>query len=1245
MFRQIVSFILLVVPIVICAQVEESSFVCPPRDARPSTYWEWMNGNINKEGLTLDLEYMKQANYGAAMIFDVGVGIPHGEVDYNSQEWKDAIIHALKEAKRLDMQIFMHNSPGYSGTGGPWIPVELSMKQLVWTDCFVSANGKENIDIYLPRPPKKLNFYRDAYVLAYPSLPREKAFRELIDEIIVGEENINKDILTDNDWTTSLRLESKDTLLLVLTEPYTMQSATIYRGERESPLDPHDGPRDYPPTLTLEASMDGVHFTRLGTFNSPILREMDAPSALSFPLTQACYVRISTSRGTNISDLDIHTAPHLTDYVAKINATNAPVALTDNPQQVDDEYLIHSEDVVDITDYVDADGHLHWLAPKGQWTIVRIGFTTTGEEVAAAPDTGRGLECDKMSRKGVDHHFEEFLDPLFEELRPWCGTTLEGLVIDSWEAGKQNWSDELPTYFTSHRGYDITPYLLATTGRIIDSVDTTERFLWDFRRTLSDMFIENYVEHFKERSARWGLRYAGEAYGDGNFESLEMASRQDYPMSEFWTHYIYGNISTTMLASSVGHVWDKPLIACECYTGTPFNSKFTEQPYGMKALGDYIMSAGVNRFVYHATTHQPYVGEQQGNIMTMGPFGTHFDRMSMRPEQFGAFNLYVARCSYMLQEGKYVADVLYLKDEAISSGVNNYNLNYPSTPFGYRWDITDVEALHKRLSVKNGKIVLPDGMTYSILVVTPMARTSPETLQKVIELVEQGMTVVLTCDKPIGYLGLNEEKDYQVKRLAEYLWTAETIGKGKIYHKGELSDILREENIIPDFSFTSEHKDAQIHFIHRTANGDEVYFVSNHCRRPERLTLCFRETDKVPELWDAETGETGIPIDYERTDRLTKLNLTLNECGSIFVVFRNGTDNATHIEEVSTFEDGYTPHSTFTLSTWAKPETFAYGTRGCLIYPANDAVGREARVGVAMGQNGVKIIERNENRWNVVVDYPQAIEGWTHIAIVYDDDVPQLYLNGQQVAVGKKSNFECVPSVDTAMDQDMWIYSFEGDQTKTEVYDYALAPDEVQNIFAMGLPLPHHEGKVLLEIDNDWCVEFPAWSKAPAEVNFTRLESFHKNEDFNVRHFSGTATYTNYFTLSKRQLRKLRDKRLVLNLGRVENIAEVSVNGSEKQILWKAPYVMDITEMVHEGANKLEIDVTNLYPNRMIGDEYIAEKYDYDEYGRIRELPQWYLLSEENERERVLFLPWKFYTKNSPLLEAGLLGPVIVIEK
>lgn len=1227
------------------AQLSEEQFKNPPRDARPSTYWMWMNGNITKEGLTADLEYMKRAGYGAAMMFNTAVGIPRGPVDYNTPTWEEATIHAVKEAERLGLELYLQNSPGYSGTGGPWITPELSMQQLEWTEKIVATDKEGMIRVELPQPLTKDGYFRDAFVLAYPSVQGEtKDFPALIDRVLLNDRELDKTWFTDHNLASQVRLEDRSQMLTFeLTEPFEARSLTIRRGSREKPLDPHDGPRDYAPDLVLEASVDGVNYTKVTAIQSVALREYDTPSIATFPAVSAKYFRIRTNRGTNISEVMLYGSARLNNWTAKTNFVKDPVSLKDSPQRVETTQVIPLHTIIDITDKMDASGNLEWKAPKGSWTIVRIGSTTTGEVQAATPDACVGLECDKFNKEAVALHFDAFLDPLLEKLKPWCGTTLKSLMMDSWEAGKQNWTADLPQFFKEHRGYDLTSYMLAMTGRIVGGVHETERFLWDMRRTHTDMFNANFLSYFKERAAKHNLKFAAEPYGDGNFESLEYAEHLDFPMSEFWIHYIYGGVVTSKLAASTGHLWNRSIVGAECFTGTPFNSKCTEHPYAMKALGDYMMTVGVNRFVYHVYSHQPYVGPTPGTFMTMGPFGTHLHRNSPWAEQAIGYNIYNGRCAYVLQQGLFAADILYIKDEAISTGVPDYDLVEPVTPYGYRWDIGSHHVLDQ-FDVQDGKLVLPHGMNYKLLVLPFLSKATPELLHKVKRLVEQGATVVLSGDQPTGYPGLSEVANAELHSLAKELWGSQQIGKGKIYKTNDLKQVLETMQIVPDFSFVARNRDAQIHFIHRNLQEEEVYFVTNHRRRSETLTASFRVNGLVPELWNAETGETGIPVPYVEEEGITKITFSLSESGSVFVVFRkkdNAVLPAMAFEEVQQISKPIYNANTFTLSLWAKPETFAHSGRGFLFYPMSgeaDFGKNHAYVGVAMGQNGVRVHEcaaRNE----VVIQTSTPIEGWTHVGLVYDNGMPILYLNGKEVAKGKKSAYTCHPALDLPMAEEQYFGSFEGDQTPTVYTSQVLPAEEIQNLYAQGVPSPTipETYKLLQPVLGEWNIEFPKWSKAPNLI-LPELISLRRHEHFDVKHFSGTSTYRKIIKLSKKDLKH---KQILLDLGRVENVAEISVNGQSIALVWKAPYRADVTQALKVGDNELLIKVTNLYPNRMIGDEHLKEQYEYDEYGRLRAFPEWFTRNKpDDNRERVLFMPWKYYTKEDPLLESGILGPV-----
>lgn len=1168
------------------AQPLKEGFKTPAIDYRPNTYWQWMNGNISRKGIIEDLRYMARVGYGRAMIFNVAVGIPRGRVDYGSDEWVEDVKCALGEAQRLGMKLSLHNSPGYSGTGGRWITPEESMKEVVWADTICASDGK-TIAMRLPEPISKLGFYRDIKVLAYPVGKGSVSFKKVLAEASIDGQKLERSILADNDLLTEVRLEKGQKLLLRLDAPVNINQITVYRGHREKPLDPHDGPRDYAPNLKIEVSGNGKDFTDVATLHCPTLRSRDLPGMRTFDKVSAQWIRITSDRGTNLAEINFHLFSPVPE--GKIS---------------------------DITECLRNDGTLQWKAPAGRWEIVRIGYTTTGETVGVAPDSAVGLECDKFSKDGVDAHFRKFLTPLLDKLKPWCGNTLEAVTIDSWEAGGQDWTDDMTEEFRNRRGYDMSRWLLTLTGRTVDNADRTQRFQWDFKRTCTDLFNDNYVDRFREHLKAYGLTYSGEAYGDGNFESLEMAARQDMPMCEFWTHYVYGNITSTYLASSAAHVWGKEKVGCECFTGTPFNSKFTEHPYGMKATMDYLFASGVNELVYHCTTLQPYTGPSQGVMMTMGPFGTHLDRMSTWADLFGPLNDYASRCSYMLRQGRQVADVLYLKDEGISSGVANYSLVEPKTPYGYRWDIVSAEGLLKRISAKDGQMVTPDGMGYRLLVVPDHSKATPEVMHKLTALADSGVPILMHS-QVASYPGLDSLKDVEVRKLSETLLDKPVVWKGI-----SVSEALQRLSLCPDFSYVSSERGSQIHYAHRTIGDDDIFFIANHRRRSESINVTLRLTGKMPELWDAETGSIMPVEDYEDNGRTTSLSLSLQPSGSVFIVLRKGKSQP----------------SSFTISTWVKPETFALNGRGMVVYP-EEGDKLTAHVGLGVGQNGVKVYERSTTM-KTVMESDAPLQGWTHVAVVYDNGLPKLYVNGKGVAKGERTQYSCLPGYDSESSDARIAASFEGDEAGRRIFNHALTEEEIKDIYKQGVPEGGGDGEVLRDLSYDWTVSFPAWTKAPASIHLDTLQSLHLNGDFNVSHFSGTATYAKTVNLTSKDLKAFSGHRVILSLGRVENIATVSVNGSDSVVLWKAPYECDVTGLLHKGANRVIVKVTNLSPNRIIGDESLPEQYAFDEYGRIRALPEWYLKDEPKPDGRVLFIPWKYYKSTDTLLESGLTSKV-----
>ena len=1276
----------------------EQLFLNPPDSSKPWVFWMWMNGNITKEGITLDLEAMHRMGIGGAICFNTGVGIPRGLVDYASEEWFDATEHAVKEADRLGLEIMIHNSPGYSGTGGPWVTPEMSMQELVWTE--TQVKGLQEIAVTLPRPYAKMNYYQDVSVLAYPSLSVENGLmKDHLVKIVANGKEIDSDILTNGNPESKIRLERHDNkqsiLLFEFDGPFEARSITIFR-KPERPKDLFDGPRDYPPRFILEASDDGISFRRVASFGMPALRAMDTPGMQSFEAVKAKYYRLVTNDPTWISNVELHSAPRLAGWPGKSNYTHGNS--DGNTPDVEEDLLIKPESVVDVTKFMDHGGQLKWKVPeKGNWTILRIGHTTTGEENAAHPDSGKGLEIDKFRREALDFQFEKFNGKLVELLKPYIGKAFIGFTTDSWEAGKQNWTKNFPQEFGKRRKYELMPWILAMTGRIVGSEDETERFLWDMRKTQSKLLAENYYGHWQQWCHKQGLQYHAEPYGDGNLDSMEDGQYLDVPMSEFWTRYIYGSDMTSKQAASIGNIYGRPVVGAEAFTGMPATSKWTDYPYSLKAEGDWFYTMGVNRLIFHTFVHQPYTTGFPG--MTMGPFGTHFDRNNTWAEQAYGWINYLRRSQYLLQQGRTVADVCFFQGDSPHSGIPDI---YPMMPEGIRGDVVGRDGLFSRFSIKDGKIVLPDGMTYELLVMADLDEIMPSTLKRIKELVDEGMTLVVSNkpEKDPGLFGA----DGEVKKLANELYgnldgkvtTHIKHGKGQVFWGIPLEDILKSLKVSPDFLYTAENQDATIHYLHKKLMDGEFYFISNHRRRNEKINISLRSSRMVPELWDGETGERVLAPIFQSEGGRLEMPLELSPAGSVFIILRKKAEKGM-LRQVS--KDGVvlfrirkypTPIAAkyakvinnFSISLWVKPDTYAHGGRSMLFHPSegNVVYGEgHAVCGLGAGQNGVFVYERAGKRARNVLTFNGPLQGWTHLVLIFRNGIPELYVNATRVAVGDSSGLKVHPGLETPKAEEQFNSYFEGNYTQPELHNTVLSVNEIGKLYQKGLPSLHLIAPLSMEDDTkgqkricftqngnyeleynsgvkenipvnecrnldmneNWTIEFPERSGAPARIGMEKIQSLINYPDFSIQHFSGTCNYHKTMQLDAGLFTE--GRRFLLDLGRVEVISRVLLNGKDAGIYWKEPFVADITEFVQIGENKLQIEVTTLWPNRLIGDEYLPAENEYSKDHFILKLPEWYTQNRPKPGERISFCVWQNMKKTDPLLESGLLGPVKLI--
>lgn len=1103
-------------------------FTNPDFEYGPWVFWMWMNGNVTKEGIRLDLEAMQEVGVSGAILFTSNAGIPKGTVKYGSSEWFNLNKYMFSEAERLGMKIMLHNCPGYTASGGPWIKPENSMQQLVFSETFIKGN-QEIQQIPLTRPYAKMGYYEDALIIAYPALRGEDMPMQLaLKNAYVHGKSIDKTKIMDFKYDHGVEIKKDSSLLLEFEQPFEASSIVLRRTHTEPPFHPYDGPRDNSPMLTVECSDDGKVFKRVTEIAMPALRELDAPTSKNFDSVKAKYYRIRSNKTTQLNEVLLHTAPRLERFEEKANyfsKTDPIPDFTDKGLPVG--MTIDPEEVIDLTDFMTADGTLEWNVPQGHWTILRIGHTTTGEENFAAPFASSGLECDKLNKRGIKNQYDSLLKRMFDEFSPFAGGSFQGLTVDSWEAGTQNWTKGFEKEYKQRLQKNIVPYIAAFTGRIVKNTSATEKFLKEIRDVQATLLAENFHGELQRYCHEHRVLFANEPYGDGPFKSLEVGKYIDIPMGEFWAHGTYGGSHTNNQAGYLARTNNLKIAGAEAFTARPELSKFTEYPAEMKAMGDWMFTNGINRLIYHTYAHQPHSTVKPG--MTMGPFGTHFNRNQTWWKQSKPYIDYVKRTQFMLQEGTFVSS---------------------SSPW------------------------IPPG---------------------------------------------------------------------------EQADPTQQNQGI-DFRFVSEKPNPIVNYVHRRTDDVDYYFVSNGKRDFQHIIASFDIIGRQPEIWHPETGEQYEIYNYRIEDGKTVIQLEMDPSESVFVVFKKKISNKERWDAAKDFR-GYKPkathdidtENTFSISAWLRPDVDVISGKNFLLFPLDivEIYGENhASVGVAVGQNGIRVFERLGNKRDEVLFAEAKIEGWSLMTLVYENGIPTVYINGKKIKGGHQSKYIIHPTSNEISPVDALYNSFQGEYTTPEIKREALSESDITGIFQEGKPLPYlpQYAESITTLDNIWKISFPDNSGAPLQIFTDGLESLHLHNDAAVKYFSGTATYHTDFDLPASYLHG--SKRVMIDFGNVAYFAEVKINGRQLPVLWKAPFAHDVTDFVREGNNSLEVKVTNLWTNRLIGDELLPPENNYDRWGELDEFPAWYKQNIPYEGKRHTFTSWRSYDENGPLTESGLIGPV-----
>ena len=869
-----------------------SDFKTPTDDNTLWCYWYWIADDISKEGITKDLESMKAAGIGAAFIGNINPEEKDGPVPMLSEDWWDHMVHAVNEGKRLGVDIGSFNCPGWSMSGGPWITSDKAMRHIVYSETIVS--GGKKIAIKLDRPKAE---FQDVSVLAFPKNAKEDVVLDNSNSKISSTPSI-RDVQNLFDGKTKLGVNFTST-------EYTINiNANKLIAARSIKLYP--GSTNLKATCELQAFVDEKYVTiKEFDFDRRYFDEKTGPISmgplfLSLPETTSdkfrliCTdIKVLEAHGSTLdevsgfSEIVISEGAVVENYIDKslgrMHPTPYPKADSyvwkTVPEIENKELIIAQGGVLDISDKMDADGTLNWEAPEGEWTVMRFGMTPTGVENHPAAPQGKGYEVDKANRELVRFHYENYIGELLNRIPEESKSAFKYVIADSYETGSQNWTDGFEQKFVKRYGYNPKKYLPVFSGRIVGSVAESDRFLWDLRRAVADDVAYEYVGGLKEIANENGLKLWLENYGHWGFPSefLMYGGQSDYIGGEYWNEGTLGDIECKA-ASSAAHIYGKNRTSAECFTAGL--RSFVRHPAMLKKRGDWGMTEGINHHVLHLYIHQPDSDKVPGSNAW---FSTEFNRQNTWFEQGKTYFDYIRRSQHLLQQGTYAADLCYFigEDAPIMTGATN-----PAVPKGYSFDYINAEVIMNRMTVKDGRLVLPDGMNYGMMVLPPFETMRPELLAKLEQLVSEGGKIYGQAPKTSPSLQNYPQSDEKVTALASKLWAGDakikTYGKGAIIVDIPLQEALNAFGITKDVAVSDD-----VLWTHREQEGLEIYFLTNQSGKEISVNPSFRVEGLKPQLWDAVTGEIKELSDYTVAGGRTSIPLKMEVDRSWFVIFSN----------------------------------------------------------------------------------------------------------------------------------------------------------------------------------------------------------------------------------------------------------------------------------------------------------------------------------------------------------------------
>lgn len=918
-------------------------FFHPPKEAKPWVYWYWMRSAVTREGIAADLKAMQEQGIGGAYLmtiretpnppYIIPPAVPL------TPEWWELVRFTMSEANKLGLELAMTPCDGWALAGGPWITPELSMQKVVWTK--TRTKGSKVFDEILTQPESYQGYYQDIGIYAYPTPDgADSTTNTIIPKVTCDTRNKDIQFLVAPGNKKDFQSSENCRILLEFPQPFTCRSIKIktnrsnYQSER----------------LILEVSNDAKVFSSLGRIHAPRHGWQDDGADITHsinPVT-AKYFRIvydpeGSEPGSEDLDLakwkpelklcgiELSSEPQIHQYEGKTGEVWR-ISIRTTKEQLPDKLCIDRNKLINITNKLSADGRLLWNVPEGDWTILRIGHTSTGYKNAAAGSAG-GLECDKFNPAAAKIQFNGWFG---EALRLGGKDAARQVVklfhVDSWECGSQNWSPVFTSEFQKRRGYDLIDYLPVMAGVPIQSADVSEEVLHDVRQTITELITDNFFGTMQELAHEKGCDFSAESIaptmtGDGMLHF----SNVDIPMGEFWfrspTHDKPNDI---MDAVSGGHIYGKNIIQAEAFT--ELRLMWDEHPAMLKALTDRSFATGINRFVLHVNAHNPWLDRKPG--MTLDGIGLFFQRDQTWWKPGKAWIDYLQRCQALLQLGKPMADIAVFTGEEVPSRailpdrlvttlpgifgadvvkrekerLGNKNIplreitegyvsvanmadpeNWADPLRGYAYDSFNRDALLRLATVRNGRIELPGGASYGVLVIPGDHPMSPdagllslEVTEKLVEFAQAGATIII--NKNPGKSPGMQDNGKSVNQLLSNF-------KLKIFRGPYLGNNFDDLNIPKDVILTdcNGNHAPDIAWTHRKDKDFDIYFISNQRNEQRTINISLRETDNRPELWDALTAEIHLPNNWSVKNGRTELSLDIEANGSTFIVMRKNT--------------------------------------------------------------------------------------------------------------------------------------------------------------------------------------------------------------------------------------------------------------------------------------------------------------------------------------------------------------------